>query len=67
MLNYDRGKEPKKSKQREGSSIKWGINHVVKSKSPDLIYHKGDVGKEPMILIFGENPNDVIKKISKIT
>ena len=67
VLNYDRGKEPKKSKQREGSSIKWGINHAVKSKSPDLIYHKGDVGKEPMILIFGERPNDVIKKISKIT
>ena len=67
VLNYDRGKEPKKSKQREGSSIKWGISHAVKSKSPDLIYHKGDVGKEPMILIFGERPNDVIKKISKIT
>ena len=67
VLNYDRGKEPKKSKQREGSSIKWGINHAVKSKSPDLIYHKGDMGKEPMILIFGEKPNDIIKKISKIT
>ena len=67
VLTYDRSKEPKKSKQREGSSIKWGINHALKSKSPDLIYHKGDMGKEPMILIFGEKPNDIIKKISKIT
>jgi predicted fused transcriptional regulator/phosphomethylpyrimidine kinase len=25
------------------------------------------VGKEPMILIFGKNPNDVMKKTSKIT
>jgi predicted fused transcriptional regulator/phosphomethylpyrimidine kinase len=25
------------------------------------------MGKEPMILIFGEKPNDIIKKISKIT
>ena len=66
-LNYDRNKEPKKSKQQEGSSIKWGINHVLKSKSPDLIYHKGDMGKEPMILVFGETPDDVIRKISKIT
>ena len=67
VLTYDRSKEPKKSKQQEGSSIKWGINHALKSKSPDLIYHKGDMGKEPMILIFGERPNDIIKKISKIT
>jgi len=67
VLKYDRSEEPKNSKQREGSSIKWGINHALKSKSPDLIYHKGDMGKEPMILIFGEKPNDIIKKISKIT
>jgi predicted fused transcriptional regulator/phosphomethylpyrimidine kinase len=25
------------------------------------------VGKEPMILIFGKNPNDVMKKTSKVT
>ena len=67
VLTYDRSKEPKKSKQQEGSSIKWGINRALKSKSPDLIYHKGDMGKEPMILVFGENPNDIIKKISQIT
>tara|TARA_B110000014_G_C20065824_1_gene555453 strand:- start:50 stop:1327 length:1278 start_codon:yes stop_codon:yes gene_type:complete len=67
VLNYDRSKEPKKSKWREGLSIKWGINSALKIKSPDIIYHKGDVGKEPMILVFGETPNDVIKKLSKIT
>jgi len=67
VLNYDRNEEPKKSKRKEGSSIKWGINNTLKIKSPDVIYHKGDVGKEPMILVFGETPNDVIKKLSKIT
>ena len=66
-LNYDRNKEPKKSKQKEGLSIKWGINFALKTKSPDIIYHKGDMGKEPMILVFGETPDDVIRKISKIT
>ena len=66
-LNYDRNKEPKKSKQKEGLSIKWGINFALKTKSPDIIYHKGDIGKEPMILVFGETPDDVIRKISKIT
>jgi len=67
VLNYDRNKEPKKSKRAEGSSIKWGISNVIKTKIPDIIYHKGDMGKEPMILIFGERPNDIITKISKIT
>ena len=67
ILRYDRSKEPKKSKQKENSSISWGITSSLNAKSPDIIYHKGDIGKEPMILIFGKNPDDVVKKTSKIT
>jgi len=67
VLSYDRNKESKKSKQKENSSISWGISNTLNAKSPDIIYHKGDIGKEPMILIFGNNPDDVIKKVSKFT
>jgi len=67
VLSYDRSKESKKSKQKENSSISWGISNCINAKSPDIIYHKGDIGKEPMILIFGNNPNDVIRKVSKFT
>jgi len=67
VLSYDRNKEPKKSNQKENSSISWGISNTLNAKSPDIIYHKGDVGKEPMILIFGDDPDDVIKKVSKFT
>jgi len=67
VLSYDRSKEPKKSKQKENSSISWGISNTLNAKSPDIIYHRGDVGKEPMILIFGNNPGDVIRKVSKFT
>jgi len=66
ILSYDRSKEPKKSKQKENSSISWGISNCLNAKPPDIIYHKGDIGKEPMILIFGKNPNDVIRKVSKL-
>jgi len=66
VLNYDRSKEPKNVKQKENSSISWGISNTLKTKCPDIIYHKGDFGKEPMILIFGETPNDVIRKVSKL-
>ena len=67
ILSYDRNREPKKSRQKENSSISWGISSSLNAKSPDIIYHKGDIGKEPMILIFGKNPDDVVKKASKIT
>ena len=68
VKNYDRTKEPKLVKNKEGYSIKWGITSVLKDSKepPDAIYHKGDFGKEPMIIIFGETPNSVVEKISKI-
>ena len=67
VLSYDRSTEPKKSKQKENSSISWGIPNSLNTKSPDVIYHKGDIGKEPMILIFGKNPDEIIQKVSKLT
>ena len=66
VLSYDRIKEPKKIKSKENSSIIWGVANSLKNKCPDLIYHKGDIGKEAMILIFGINPSNVIKKVSKL-
>jgi len=67
ILSYDRNKEPRKLRDKENSSISWGISNSLKTKLPDIIYHKGDIGKEAMILIFGKNPDDVVKKASKIT
>ena len=66
VLSYDRSKEPKNVKKKENSSIIWGISSILKTKCPDIVYHKGDFGKEPMILIFGEAPDIVIKKITKL-
>jgi len=66
VFSYNRKKEPKKIKNKENSSIAWGVSNIIKKEPPDLIYHNGDIGKEPMILIFGTNPDDVIKKVSKL-
>ena len=63
VISYDREKESKNSKQKENSSISWGISSCLKSTKPDIIYHKGDMGKEPMIIILGTNPEQVVKKI----
>jgi hydroxymethylpyrimidine kinase / phosphomethylpyrimidine kinase / thiamine-phosphate diphosphorylase len=65
---YNRTKEPSKIKRKENSSISWGIKQSIKNSkvSPDVIFHKGDFGKEPMIMVFGLNPSEVVEKISKI-
>jgi len=67
VYSYDRNQEPKNVKFK-GSSIKWGIKSAIKNskKVPEVIYHKGDFGKEPMIIVFGETPSNVLKKILKI-
>lgn len=68
ISHYNRIKEPKTNKIRENSSISWGIHEAIKRSStpPDIIYHKGDFGKEPMIIVFGTSPSQVLDKISKI-
>jgi len=65
--HFDRRFEPKLVKQREGSSLEWGVGEVLKKmkRVPDFICDKGAVGKEPMIRVLGRNPMDVVTKILK--
>ena len=67
IASYDRSEEPTGIKNKDGSSVSWGIKQAVKNlkNPPDVIYHKGDFGKEPMIIIFAKTPTSIIKKISK--
>ena len=67
VSSYDRNQEPKNVKFK-GSTIEWGIKNAIKNTKnvSDVIYHKGSFGKEPMIIVFGENPSNVLKKILKI-
>jgi hydroxymethylpyrimidine/phosphomethylpyrimidine kinase len=64
---YDRKFEPTDNKKREGMTILWGVKEAFKSKQNlEVIYHYGDIGKEPMILLFAETPNKIITKIVAI-
>ena len=67
VTHYERELEPKTIKNKEGKSISWGVSRAL-SKNPDadIIYHTGDMGKEPMIIIFGQNPQEVVDKVKKI-
>jgi len=65
---FDRADEPKDVKLREGSSLEWGTNAVLSRQPgiPDMIFDRGDVGKEPMIRILGKTPAEVIEKVLRI-
>jgi hydroxymethylpyrimidine kinase/phosphomethylpyrimidine kinase len=65
--HFDRRLEPKRVKEREGSSLEWGVGEVLKRmrRVPDFIYDEGGVGKEPMIRVLGRSPLDVAQKILK--
>ena len=69
VSSYDRREEPPEVKSREGATIPWGTEAAIKrneGKVPDLIYHTGDWGKEPMAVVLGRNPMEVITKIEQL-
>lgn len=65
---YDRSKEPPEVKAVEGETTKWGAREAIKKIGavPDIIFHRGDVGKEAMIIILGRDAVDAVKKALKI-
>lgn len=65
---YDRREEPEETKKKEGATIPWGMESAIKKSGhrPDVIYHLGDYGKEPMVVVFGRNPADVAEKVRRL-
>jgi hydroxymethylpyrimidine kinase/phosphomethylpyrimidine kinase len=65
---YDRRKEPEEIKKVDGMTVPWGVKQAVKriGKVPDVIYHRGDVGKEPMIVILGQQAYDLAKHTAQL-
>ena len=68
MASFDRSDEPADVKEREGSTLEWGTQKVLKENEaiPDIVFDRGDMGKEPMIRVLGKDPKDVVDKIIKI-
>ncbi|HEX5519277.1 MAG TPA: bifunctional hydroxymethylpyrimidine kinase/phosphomethylpyrimidine kinase [Candidatus Nitrosocosmicus sp.] len=64
---YLREDEDIDSRNREGSTVSWGIKTAFeKENAAEIVFHQGDYGKEPMIMVFGKDPLDVINKIKLI-
>ena len=64
VASFDRTAEPPEVKAKEGSTLAWGVASVLKpgEPPPDLIYDRGEFGKEPMIRILGPTPMAVAEK-----
>jgi hydroxymethylpyrimidine/phosphomethylpyrimidine kinase len=65
---FDRKDEPARIKKKEGASLSWGIENLLSKKRtvPDIIYDRGDTGKEPIVRVIGKNPLDVVNKVLRI-
>ena len=67
VRSFNRSDEPIEIKEREGSSLEWGTEQVLKTgEIPDIIFDRGDVGKEPMVRIIGKTPDEVVRKVFKV-
>lgn len=65
--SYSRGEEHIENKNKEGHTISWGIRNAMERKhDAELVFHDGDYGKEPMIMVFGKDPSVIIDKIKTI-
>jgi hydroxymethylpyrimidine/phosphomethylpyrimidine kinase len=68
MASFDRAKEPKNVKQREGSSLEWGTYTAIKKCGfvPDVIYDLVGQGKEEMIRVLAKDVGALVEKVLKI-
>jgi hydroxymethylpyrimidine kinase/phosphomethylpyrimidine kinase len=65
--SFNRAQEPSEVKAREGGTLAWGVASVLDNlqsweQPPDLIGDRGEVGKEAMLRILGEDPMSVVEK-----
>ena len=67
IAEFDRSREPAEIKHVEGKSLSWGTEEAIRTigEVPDIIYDRGEVGKEPMIRVLGRDALEVVNKALK--
>lgn len=69
VFDYDRTEEPLNVKMKEGATTSWGAKKAIDKAGlvPDVIYHLGEIGKEPMVLILGNTAKEVASKVVNLS
>jgi hydroxymethylpyrimidine/phosphomethylpyrimidine kinase len=64
-----RSGEPEDVRRAEGSTLEWGTTRVLErcGYAPDAIFDEGDVGKEPMVRVFGTDAIDVARRVAAVS
>jgi hydroxymethylpyrimidine/phosphomethylpyrimidine kinase len=65
----DRRKEPDEIKEMEGSSMPWKVSEAIEAaggRIPKLFYETGAVGKEPVTVLIGIDPMEVVREVCEI-
>ncbi len=65
---FSRAEEPPEVKALEGSTLEWGTMRVIAQlgKVPDLIFDRGEAGKEPVLRLLAQNPAEIVAKLLKL-
>jgi hydroxymethylpyrimidine/phosphomethylpyrimidine kinase len=68
VSSYDRKEEPRDVKSVDGRTIPWGVRRAVEGMDqiPEVIYDLGDLGKEPMIFLYGHTATEVAQTSVRI-
>ncbi|MEM2192793.1 MAG: bifunctional hydroxymethylpyrimidine kinase/phosphomethylpyrimidine kinase [Candidatus Hadarchaeales archaeon] len=63
ISTFERRNEPKGTK-----TMIWGTEQAIKKFGgvPDVIYDRGSIGKEPMIRLLAETPQELVKRVEEI-
>jgi hydroxymethylpyrimidine/phosphomethylpyrimidine kinase len=65
--SYSRSEEQTENKDKEGNTVSWGIKNAMgREPGAEMVFHDGDYGKEPMIIVFGKDPSEIIDKLKTI-
>jgi len=65
----DRRNEPEEIKEAEGASMPWKVAEAIRAAGgcvPKVFYETGAIGKEPVSVLVGKDPIDVVEQVCEI-
>jgi len=65
----DRRKEPEEIKAAEGASMPWKVAEAIRAAGgcpPKIFYETGAIGKEPVSVLVGRDPVEVVEQMCEI-
>ncbi|MFX0031939.1 MAG: bifunctional hydroxymethylpyrimidine kinase/phosphomethylpyrimidine kinase [Promethearchaeota archaeon] len=68
LYEFVRDTESFQTRIKEDSTMQWLIEKTIEDTNciPDIIWDKGEIGKEPIVRVFAKNSKDMINKLQNI-